>query len=275
MSTLTVAKNDYRNAIRSRELWVLMALFVLFLPVVALYDVTAGTSVDDGFPIGTLVSMVFVMTVLAPVTALLVSIKSIVRERRLETITFLLSLPHTRRDVYVGKFLGRLAVFTTAVLVGYVPAFLILFFGISDFAVVPFVGMLVVVLFFGLIFVVVGYAASAMTTSETIASVAGFAIFVLVYSWDTIFALINGWLGLVDGRAETFVYRFELTTVSEDIVNAVASIRDSEISSASVAVSNGGDVPFYLQHWFAFVVLGIWIGLPLALGYWRFESADL
>ncbi|ELY54841.1 ABC transporter permease subunit [Natronolimnohabitans innermongolicus] len=275
MSTLTVAKKDYHDAIRSRELWVLMALFVLFLPVVALYDVTSGTSVDDGLPIGTLFSMVFVMTVLAPVTALLVSIKSIVRERRLGTIKFLLAFPYTRGEVYVGKFLGRLAVFATAVLVGYVPAFLILFFGISDFAVGPFVGMLVVILFFGLIFVVVGYAASALTTSETVASVAGFALFFLVYSWQSVFSLLNWWLGLVDGNAETFIHRFGLTAVSEDIVNAVASIWDSDIDSASVAVSNGGDVPFYLQHWFAFVVLGVWIGLPLALGYWRFRRAEL
>ena len=275
MSTLAVAKKDFHDAIRSKELWVLMSLFVLFLPVVALYDVTADTSVNDGVPTAILFSMIFVLTVLVPATALLVSVKSIVRERSLGTLAFLLAMPHTRGEVYVGKLLGRLAVFTTAVLVGYLPAFLVLAVGVSGFDPLPFVGMLIAMVFFGFIFVVVGYSASAMTESETVASVSGFAIFFLMYSWNALFSAVNGQLELVDGNAETFVSRFELQIVAEDIVNAIASLRDGDVGSASAAVGNGGDVPFYLEHWFAVVVLGIWIGAPLGLGYWRFKRAEL
>ncbi|NUB90040.1 ABC transporter permease [Haloterrigena sp. SYSU A121-1] len=275
MSTLAVAKKDYHDAIRSRELWALIAVFVLFLGGAALIDLWADTSIDDGLPVVVLLTSIFVMVFLVPCAALLVSIKSIVRERSLGTIIFLLALPHSRFEVYVGKLLGRLAVFTTAVLVGYLPALLLLAAGVDGFDPVPFVGVLVVMLLFGFIYVVLGHNVSAMTTSETRASVAGFAVFVLMYTWDTLFYVLNSQFELLDGHAETFVLRFQLQTVAEDIVKAVESLRDSDVGSASVAVSGGGDVPFYLYHWFAVVVLGIWLGLPLALGYWRFSRADL
>jgi ABC-2 type transport system permease protein len=42
-------------------------------------------------------------------------------------------------------------------------------------------------------------------------------------------------------------------------------------------VSNriAGDVPFYLTEWFAAVILLVWIIVPIAIGYRRFERADL
>ncbi|QCC58789.1 ABC transporter permease [Natrinema thermotolerans] len=275
MSTLTVAKKEFRDAVRSKELWLLMGLFVLFLPVVALYDVTADTNVEGGLPPAIVFSAVFVMTVLIPVTALLVSIKSIVRERSHGTIKFLLACPHTRTEVYAGKLLGRLAVFTAAILVGYLPALVILAVGIPGFAVVQFLGVLVVMVCFGFIFLNIGLCASALTKSESRASVAGFAIFFLVYSWQGIFSAINDAFGLLEGHAATFVARFQLGTVSEDIANAVASLWNDDVTSASTAVSGGGEVPFYLQHWFAFVLLAVWIGGPIALGCWNFNRAEL
>lgn len=275
MSTLTVAKKDFRDAVRSKSLWLLTVLFVLFVPVVALYTVVSGSSVDDGIPTALVFSTGLVMVVLAPVTALLVSIKSIVRERTLGTITTLLSLPHTRGEVFFGKLLGRLAVFTAAVLVGYVPALVILSLGHSEFATFEFVVTVVAVLYFGFFFLLIGLCASTLTRSESVATAAGFAIYFLIYFWSTIFTLLNNWLGLVDGHAETFVSRFELTIIGNDITTMLLWLRGRESDMASAAVSNGGDVPFYLQHWFAVVPLLVWIGVPLAIGYWQFNRIEL
>ncbi|MFB9809145.1 hypothetical protein ACFFQF_30455 [Haladaptatus pallidirubidus] len=36
-----------------------------------------------------------------------------------------------------------------------------------------------------------------------------------------------------------------------------------------------GDAPFYLEGWFALVILFVWLLLPVSLGYLRFRSVDL
>ena len=33
--------------------------------------------------------------------------------------------------------------------------------------------------------------------------------------------------------------------------------------------------PVYLEHWVAFLILAVWIVVPLAIGYWRFGRTDL
>ncbi|WP_254861489.1 ABC transporter permease subunit [Halovivax gelatinilyticus] len=275
MSAITVAKKDFRDGMRSKALWLLTALFVLFVPVVAAYDVVSGTSTEDGIPVTFVLAFVVVMVFLVPVTALVVSIKSIVRERSLGTIKLLLVQPHTRGEVFFGKLLGRTALMTVAILVAFVPAAVILGLGVSGFPVGWLVAAVVVLVLFGFTFLVIGLCASTMTRSETGATVAGFAIFVLVYAWDSIFAVINWQLDLVSGNAELFVHRFNLSVVGDDVITAVESLWNNDVGSASTIVSDGADAPFYLQHWFAFVLLGVWIGLPLAIGYWRMNRMEL
>jgi len=34
-------------------------------------------------------------------------------------------------------------------------------------------------------------------------------------------------------------------------------------------------IPFYFSGWFLFLILLAWIVLPVAVGYWAFERADL
>ena len=52
---------------------------------------------------------------------------------------------------------------------------------------------------------------------------------------------------------------------TEWLVNRVADSQEAQQTSADA---------FYLEPWFGFVVLALWIVLPLVVGYLRFESAD-
>nr|WP_239641845.1 hypothetical protein [Haloterrigena salina] len=127
-----------------------------------------------------------------------------------------------------------MAVFTTAVLVGYLPVLVLLFVGVDGFGPFPFASVLVATLCVGVIYVVIGHSVSAMTESETTASTGGFAAFFLMYIRDLLFSAINKRFRLVDGYAEAFVLRFQLRAVSEDIVNAVRSLGDGDVDGASV-----------------------------------------
>lgn len=286
MSVFAVAKKDFLDAVRSRELWALIGLFALFLGGATVFDMTHNDpSIDDGFPTVLFFSSVSVMIVLVPAAALSVSSNSIVRERSHGTVTVLLGLSHSRFDVYVGKLLGRLAVVTTAILVGYLSVLVVLFVGVDGFDQHLYAGVLIVALLLGVAYVVIGHSVSAMTESEALATVAGFGVFSLMYTWEALFDVLNRRFGLVEGRAAAFLSRFSLQIVTEDIITAVRLLLlgEGNVGGPSIAVFERApraagavvDVPFYLQYWFAVVVLGIWTALPLALGYWRFSRAEL
>jgi len=116
----TVSKKEFRDAIRSKGLWLLGLVFTtaFVAPIaVALYtDFAAGGSVtaqalqEQGMQLlirGIYLNMV---TLLLPVVAIFVGYAAISKERTSGSLKLLLSLPHSRRDVIVGKVLGRCAV---------------------------------------------------------------------------------------------------------------------------------------------------------------------
>ncbi len=289
MSVAAVARKDFRDGIRSRLLWGLIALFVVSI---AGFSVLATRNVDGVQAEGELailfvlgLSFVLAIVVLVPLTGLVVSIKSIVRERELGSLKILLSLPHSRGEVIVGKFLGRSALLTTAILAGFLPAGLVFAIRVPEFPVPEYLAFTLVTVLFGIVFVAVGLGISALVSTETRATVAGVGAFFLLYLWDNLFGYVNAQLDLLSGDALTFVLRFDLFTVFFDVLLTLFSLRYDDVPSASAAVSGqlagGPEVaeipaqPFYLQHWFALVILALWIAVPVAIGYLRFERADL
>ena len=116
----TVSKKEFKDAIRSKGLWLLGAIFtILFVSPVAaaLYlDFGAGTSQQaqaiqqQGMQF--LLSNLYTNTVtlLVPIVAIFVGFAAISKERTSGSLKLLLSLPHSRRDVLIGKVVGRCAV---------------------------------------------------------------------------------------------------------------------------------------------------------------------
>ena len=290
MSYRVVARKDYRDGIRSKLLWALMALFLVSVAGLALLfadDAPSGTVDSLEVAVVFTISAVPAILLLVPVTGLVVSIKSIVRERELGSIKIILSLPHSRRDVLVGKFIGRSGLLTTAILVGFVPAVLLLSVRFGAVPIYEFFVVTLMTVLFGVVFVAVGLSLSAFVSTETRATVGGFTAFFLLYLWSDIFGYLNNRLELLSGDALLFVERFELFTVFIDGAMALLSLRHGDIPSASTIALEAEAIPeepgavdyvsqpFYLQHWFAFVILAVWIVLPLAIAYWRFDRIDL
>lgn len=290
MSYAAVAKKDFQDGIRSKLLWALMALFLISVVGIAwLFTDSAGgtTAASDldvalFFAISSLPAILF----LVPLTGLIVSIKSIVRERELGSIKIILSLPHSRQEVLGGKMVGRSALLTIAILVGFIPGAAVLMAQFSAFPIFELAVLTLMTLLFGIAFVAIGLGVSALVSTETRATVVGVAAFFLFYSWSGIFNYLNGRLDLVTGDARHFILRFDLFTVFQDGLLALLSLVHSEIPNGSMVVFTGQVLndpesvnavshPFYLQHWFSFAILAVWIAVPLAIGYWRFERADL
>ncbi|QGN07316.1 ABC transporter [Halorhabdus sp. CBA1104] len=109
MSTLAVAKKDFRDALRSRALWGLSALFVLLSVLIAYAfgEFTTEMGVEEQTAEGLAYFLASQIGLFVSVTAIVIAYKAIAGERESGSIKILLSLPHTRRDVLAGKVLGR------------------------------------------------------------------------------------------------------------------------------------------------------------------------
>jgi ABC-2 type transport system permease protein len=290
MTVDVVAKKDLADGIRSKLLLSLIALFVLAMGGIAHFT-TDGLSANG--PQELLVLAVLgslgPVIILVPITGLVVSIKSIVRERELGSLNLLLSLPHTRGEVFFGKFIGRTGLLTVSIIAGFIPAGLLFFTRTSGFPVGGYLAFMIMSILFGATFVAIGVSLSAFVSTETRATIGGIVAFLLLYLWNTIFAFVNNELGLLATDSDLFllIQRIQLQTVFIDGIFALASFRFDDIPSASTVVPEYGAAaadsselaipaqPFFLQHWFAFVILALWIAVPLVIGYLRFNSVDL
>jgi ABC-2 type transport system permease protein len=110
-----VAKKEFKDSVRSKGLWILALLFTTaFIAPVALalyFDIGVGAQ-GEGLGMQLLLSQVYLnmVTLLLPIVAIFVGYAAISKERTSGSLKILLSLPFSRRDVIVGKVLGRCAV---------------------------------------------------------------------------------------------------------------------------------------------------------------------
>lgn len=288
MSVQAVVKKDFRDGMRSKLLWALVALYFVVLSGWA-YVVSSGV---DEVPEGTDIlsalgtPALVVLLLFVPTTALAVSIKSIVRERELGSLKVLLSLPHTRAEVLAGKFVGRAGLLALAILAGFLPAGLILLLRVDGLSAGNYLVFVLLTVLFGVAFLAVGLGLSALLRTETRATVAGVSAFFLLLLWNWLFGFVNDRLELLDGAAVIFVRRFNLLYVFMDLFTTLAPSSErgateattAQLTPPQVVAEAGlldGDPAFYLQSWFAVVILALWIAVPLLVGYYRFETAAL
>lgn len=112
-----VARKDFEDAVRSKLLWGLIAVFVAFLVMSLL---SAEVLFPDGVTVDAtmaLVGVAMLAQLFVPGIALVAGYMSVVGERRSGSLRVLLSYPFSRFDVVAGKLAGRTLVTGTALTV--------------------------------------------------------------------------------------------------------------------------------------------------------------
>lgn len=292
MSARTIARKDVEDAIRSRVLWIVTIAFVAlmggaaYVPSVVVADALSPTHALRflGGPTGTIL----------PITALVAGVLSIAGERESGRLKVLLGLPHTRRDVLVGKTAGRMTVLAVAIAIGFATAGIVMIGVYGGLPSLPvFAAYVAITVLLGLAFcaIAVGISAAAATRARAMASAVG-VFFVFEFVWGL---LPFGIYYAVHGRAPATVATrptwylllswlnpIEAYTVLGNrlLPPATVGIVVSDRGTAQTQASTGpadvlsGPVP-YLDEAVCLLVLGAWIALPLTLGYLRFRSVDL
>jgi len=224
-----------------------------------------------------------VFGLLLPIVALVASYMSIAGERESGGVKFLLGLPNTRRDVFVGKLASRLAVVTSGVTFMFVTATAVAVTRHGTLPVGTVLGVFSVSVLYAAVFVAIAVALSASVAerSRAIASSVG-AYFLLVI------------LYVIPGVSVAGIVRFLHQTMlgyerNVDLYNAVSYTSPFTAYRKAInlvvpaemeqqvfrRMAEDATLPGYLGDEMSLLVFAVWLVGPLAIGYLRFKGADL
>lgn len=283
MSWNHIARKDFADAGRSLTLWIVTGLLILLVAGMTAIPSLLGVEEE---PFGQALYFLFsAVALVIPIVGLLLGYNAVVGERESGSIRFLLGLPNTRRDVVVGKLLGRTAVVVVASVVAFVVGAGVIAWLYDGFVTSDYLALFAFTVVMGLVYlsIAIGVSASVSSRGRAIAGVLG--IFVLFdIAWQSvpmgIYYLLEGsWPALYgEGSLPAWFVLVErlspgqaLSAVAIEIVDVIDAAEIDLTAAGRVA----GEVPFYLETWFAGVIVVGWIALPIAVGYARFSRAVL
>jgi ABC-2 type transport system permease protein len=210
-----------------------------------------------------------------PLFGLLMGYGTIVSDRAAGRLTLLLTLPYSRLDAVLGKYVARAGLLAAAVTSGVLAGSWLVYYPFGSFDAVVVFGYLTITCCYGLAFLGVGFAISTLTTSNRAASAATFGVFFLfVVVWGQLrgaLTLALDYLGLADGSLPDwalFLHGLEPSLLYGRVVAGF-------YAEATSGPYFGPDAAWYLGAWPALVALLAWTIAPIAFGYARFEATDL
>jgi len=265
MSVRTVARRDLADAGRSKTLWGVTLAVVLFTA-----GITGLAGVSSDQPVGEVFGLAFQLIVLTvPIIALFLAKGAITGERESGSLRLMLSFPPSRRDILLGKLVGRTALMLVATLVGGVATGLVVaLLGGGLELLAPFMLLLGLM---GMSFVAIGVGISAASASDGRATAAAIDVYlVFVAMWDLVQAGIRGGaveLGLVEAGSQPAWLQF------------IGTLPPNQAAVAAYETVAGGGRVFaadpFASAWFPTLVLLAWLAVAVAAGYLRFRVADI
>jgi ABC-2 type transport system permease protein len=278
MSLTTIVKNDLKDSIRSDSFIAITLLFVLVAGFWAAIQHVPPMYADSDIPTSTLAllnSMGQPMAFFVPLLGLAISYGAISRERDSGTIKLTLGLPNSRSDVVLGKFIGRTAVLSIAILSGYAVIAAIALVTYEAFAAFKFILYTVLTIFYGAVYVAIGIGFSSVMESQRAALAGAAGLYVLFQiGWDFVTAILQtitvGYVPPESGAPPWIivVHALNPTAAVGYATRAIIPTFD-EIMSYPVSAS------FSPPKWAGFAILTAWLVLSLGYGYRRFRSADI
>jgi len=275
MSLQSVVKKDFLDVRRAKLVWGVGLLYTLFA-VLSFW----GTGSNPNSEIyNALFSMAGIAVLIIPLVALVAAYLSVAGERESGNLKFLLSYPNSRRDVVLGKFIARSAIVVAAIVFAFLVGLAMAMYYFPTVEFVDYVGFVGITLVYALSYVAIAVGISAATSTRSRAMGAAIGSwFVLNVFWNflpiqpaTVIEFLADKLGT--SVSQNFKDLVWVLSPTGSYFNALSLVFPDRITGGEAATA--ATDPFYLQPEFMFVILAFWIVAPLALGYWRFERADL
>jgi ABC-2 type transport system permease protein len=276
MTLVAIAEKDFQDAVRSRGMIALVALFSLLVAVFAF--VIRPTGQGEQFATELLLRFFvrpFLVTTLVPLVAVVIGYNAVSGERESGSLKLLLSLPHSRADVVFGKVVGRGAALSVAVFAGFllpgaVLAVLAQTGGLAAFNVGSYIGFTVFAAILGVVFVAIAVGCSAAASTQRRALIGGVSIYVLfVLLWG---AVTGQFLGAASGAIEPLPVSTEQVRTFLQVSNPTTGVEILSNAFLAERLFSGETVNRQIS---AASMLVFWTIAPPLVGLWKFDTDDL
>ncbi len=193
-----IAGKEFHDRIRNRWMLLVAAVFTLFAFAIAYFGAAQQGAIGLRGVDVTIASLVSLAIYLVPLIALILGYDAIVGERDRGSLALLLSLPITRFELLLGKYLGLAATLVSSTVIGFgiVGVILGLKFGAAAFW--HYGGFMLSTMLLGMAFLSLSTLISVVARSRVAASgiaIVSWFVFVLVYD-----LLVLALLVAVQGR---------------------------------------------------------------------------
>ncbi|THE63854.1 nitrite reductase [Salinadaptatus halalkaliphilus] len=295
MRWFPLARQECKALVSSKGVWLLALVLPLwtYRPAYRTWN-ELGPDMTIGFVQH---SAAFVL----PLAAIALGYRAIVGDRSSGSLRFVLGLPLTRRDVLLGKLVGRTV--GIAIPVGIALA-VVTVVGVVRFGLFsPLRYLAVLVVTFAYLAVLVSIVVSVSALAGRAATAAATLFVGLLVVFETLWQLLapmlysrltgtpvnlydppaDGRLFLIDRLAPSRAYNTVTNWLLEagnsaGFHNSVISDLEPNVSSNVLVVDNTfepGAVPLYLHEAGGLVILAAWGLVPLSIAYYRFDRGDL
>ena len=272
-SIFTISKKELLDNVRNKWIIILTIIFASLTLVVSYF----GSIFTDGWQdLGiTIQGMMSLVQLLIPIIALMLGYSAIIGEIEKGSMSSLLSLPVTRLEILLGKFIGLGSLLAITIIIGFGLAGIVIGFNISDVDYLGYIIFIFATILIGLVFLALALFLSTLFNKRSTAM--GGAIFlwfffniilpivfvgILAASSDIINIINNApdWYHILNLFNPLQVYSFLVT------LNVGAALSFDTISIA---------YPEYYSNILMTIILLSWIICFMILSYWRFNKRDI
>ena len=264
---LIIAAKEFRDRMRNRWVLAVALVFTVFSLVIAYFGGAQQGQVGFRSIEFTIASLVSLVIYLIPLIALLLGFDAIVGERERGSLGLLLSLPITRLELLLGKYLGLAAALTLSTLAGFALVAGLLWWQFQWAGLFHYGGFMLSAVLLGLAFLSMAVLLSVLARERTRASglaIAAWFFFVLVFDLLLLGALVATG-GSYGGEAMAYLLLLNPADVFR-ILN-VFSLEDVRTLYGLTSIVP----PALANPWLLGGVMVGWIVVPLALAGWRFK----
>jgi Cu-processing system permease protein len=264
----TLAGKEFWDRIRNRWVLAVALVFTIFALVIAYFGSAQQGTIGFRSIEFTIASLVSLVIYLIPLIALVLGFDAIVGERERGSLDLLLSMPITRFELLLGKYLGLAGALAFSTLIGFGLVAAVLGSQMGMTALLQFVGFMLSSVLLGMAFLSLAVMLSVFAADRTRASglaIAAWFFFVLIFD-----LLLLGALVVTGGSygGEIFPYLLLLNPAGVFRVLNIFSLEDVRTMYGLATVMPQG----LAETRVLVMVMLAWIAAPLGIAAWRFRK---
>lgn len=261
-----IAAKEFRDRLRNRWVLAVSVIFALFALAIAYFGASQQGAVGFRNVDVTVASLVSLVIYLVPLIALILGYDAIVGERERGSLELMLSMPITRFEILLGKYLGLAGALAVSTVLGFGAGLLPLAPGLTAADAVHYAGFVGSAILMGLAFLSMSMLVSVLALDRVRASGAAIGLwffYVLVFD-----LLLMGVLVMSAGRLGSGAFAGILMLNPADVFRLMNIFSSDQVQNmyglATVMPERLTDPAVLLA------IMVLWIVVPFFLANWRF-----